>query len=296
MKKFTLLTALLFTIVCIKTSLADDARLLFEATLDTEPGKELTTSLIAGSVTISSWSNNQVSVKVYGNDEAEEKIVFKADANESGVKVEGKQTDKKDFKNLTIKVEIIVPENYHIKLYSAGGNFSVKNIIGMIEANTSGGNIKLENTKGNLTAHTAGGNIIIETSSGDIEATTSGGNVSITGFNGNVDVATAGGHINLSGSNGQIEASTAGGNIKLDYTGTNKGIDMSTLGGNITATLPSDFSADANIGTLVGKITCDFAKVEAKSSVSSYVKAKFNGGGEVFKCTTSAGNITVSRR
>lgn len=297
MTKFTALIAVLFIAVTApKTLYCDDARLLFESTLDTEPGKELTTSLIAGSITISSWSNNQVNVKVYGNDEAEEKIVFKAESNEDGVKVEGKQKESKNFRNLTIKVEILVPESYNIKLYSAGGSFSVKNIKGIIEANTSGGNIKIENTIGNLTAHTAGGNVTIESSNGNIEATTSGGSVSINGFDGNVDVSTAGGHISMIGSNGKVDASTAGGNIMLDYSGKNLGIEMSTLGGNISATLPTDFDANADIGTLVGKITCDFAKVESKSSVSSYVKAKFNNGGEVFKCTTSAGNIIVSKK
>lgn len=297
MIRFTiLLAALFFTAAGTKTLLADDARLLFESTLDTEPGKELTTSLIAGSITISSWSNNQVNVKVYGNDEAEEKIVFKAESNETGVKVEGKQKETKNFRNLTIRVEIIVPENYNIKLYSAGGSFSVRNINGFIDANTSGGNIKIESTRGNLLAHTAGGNITIESSVGDIEATTSGGSVTISGFEGNINVSTAGGHISLTGSNGKVDASTAGGNIHLDYSGKNMGIEMSTLGGNISATLPTDFDANADIGTLVGKITCDFAKVEAKSSVSSYVKAKFNNGGEVFKCTTSAGNIVVSKK
>jgi hypothetical protein len=264
--------------------------------MDTQPNKELITSLIAGGVTISTWNNNQVNIKVYGNDEAEEKIVFKAESNENGVKVEGKQKETKNFKNLTIRVEITVPVNYNIKLYSAGGSFTVSGVNGLIEANTSGGNIKIENTAGNITAHTAGGNIIVETSKGDIEATTSGGSISATGFDGNIDASTAGGHIDLVGGNGKIEASTAGGNIHLDYTGKNMGIDMTTLGGNITATLPTDFSANADIGTLVGKITCDFAKVESKSSVSSYVKTKFNNGGEEFKCTTSAGNIIVSKK
>ncbi len=297
MKKYTFLFALiLFAAISAKSVFADDARLLFESTLDTEPNKELITSLIAGGVTISTWQNNQVNVKVYGNDEAEEKIVFKAESNENGVKVEGKQKESKNFQNLTIRVEITVPVNYNIKLYSAGGSFSVIGVNGKIDANTSGGNIKIENTEGNILAHTSGGNITIETSHGNIEASTSGGTITATGFNGNIDASTAGGHIDLTGGNGKIEASTAGGNIHLDYTGKNMGIDMSTLGGNITATLPTDFNADANIGTLVGKITCDFAKVENKSSVSSYVKAKFNNGGEVFKCTTSAGNINISKK
>jgi hypothetical protein len=276
--------------------IADDARLLFESTLDTEPGKELVTSLIAGGVTISTWQNNQVNVKVYGNDEAEEKIVFFAESNESGVKVEGKQKETKNFKNLTIKVEILVPENYNIKLYSSGGSFSVKDVKGMIEANTSGGSISIKNTVGNLKAYTAGGNVTIESSDGNIEASTAGGSISVNGFNGSVDVSTAGGHISLVGGNGRIDGSTAGGNILLDYTGQNLGIDISTLGGNITVTLPDNFDANADIGTLVGKITCDFAKVESKSHVTSYVKAKFNNGGEVFKCTTSAGNIVVSKK
>src|SRR4030095_11459000 len=224
------------------------------------------------------------------------KVIFTAEATETGVKVDGKQKESKNFKNLTIRVEIIVPVSYNIKLYSTGGSFTVKDVNGKIEANSSGGNIAIENKNGNLEAYTSGGNISIESSLGNIEASTSGGRISVNGFEGNVDASTAGGDINLTGSNGKIVASTAGGNIHLDYTGKNMGIDMTTLGGNITATLPTDFDANADIGTLVGKITCDFARVDSKSSVSSYVKTKFNNGGEVFKCTTSAGNIVVSKK
>jgi len=297
MKIFKVLLSIAVLIaVNSKSLISDDARLLFEKTLQTEPGKLLETSLIAGSVTVSSWSNNEVNVKVYGNDEAEEKIVFFAENLESGVKVEGKQKESKNFKNLTIRVEIIVPQNYDVQLHSAGGSFKISGITGKIEANSSGGSITVENTVGDLKTYTAGGNIFIESSKGNIDASTSGGRISINGFNGNIDVSTAGGDINLVGENGRIDASTAGGNIRLDYIGTNMGIDMSTLGGNITASLPSDFNADADIGTLVGKITCDFANVEGKNKVSSYVRAKFNSGGEVFRCTTSAGNIVVNKK
>jgi len=275
---------------------ADDARLLFEKTLQTEPGKELVTSLIAGGVIVSTWTNNEVNVKVYGNDEAEEKVIFIAENTETGVKVEGKKKESGNFKHLTLRVEVIVPQNYNVKLFSSGGSLEVNNLKGKIEANTSGGNIKIENTNGNIEAYTAGGNISIETSNGDITASTSGGKILINGFNGNVDASTAGGDINLTGTEGKIAASTAGGNIRLDYTGKNMGIDLSTLGGNITATLPSDFNADADIGTLAGKVRCDFAQVETKNKIYSYVKAKFNGGGEDFKCTTSAGNITITKK
>lgn len=297
MKLPVFLTISLLTILLMgKLTMADDARLLFEKTISTESGKELITSLVAGGIEISTWDNNEVNVKVYGNDEAEEKIIFSAEQTSTGVKVEGKQKDSKNFKNLTIRVEITVPRNYDLKLYSSGGNLSVKDITGKIETNTSGGNIKIDNSSGNLEAYTAGGNVAISVSTGDIKVSTSGGKISVSGFNGNVDVSTAGGDIVLDGKNGKIDASTAGGSIKLDYEGKNMGIDMSTLGGNINASLPGDFDADADIGTLAGKITCDFAKVQKENHVSSFIRAKFNNGGETFKCTTSAGNITVTKK
>jgi len=287
---------LLAIILMGKIALADDARLLFEKTISTSSGKELITSLVAGGIEISTWDKNEVNVKVYGNDEAEEKIIFSAEETSTGVKVEGKQKDSKNFRNLTIRVEIVVPKNYDLKLYSSGGNLTVKDITGKIETNTSGGNIKIDNTSGNLEAYTAGGNVAISLSIGDIKVSTSGGKISVDDFNGNIDVSTAGGDIVLDGKNGKIDASTAGGSIKLDYEGKNMGIDMSTLGGNINASLPGDFDADADIGTLAGKITCDFAKVQKDNHVSSYIRAKFNNGGETFKCTTSAGNITVTKK
>lgn len=297
MKLSAILTISLLTFLLMgKLTVADDARLLFEKTISTESGKELITSLVAGGIEISTWDKNEVNVKVYGNDEAEEKIIFTAEQTSTGVKVEGKQKDQKNFRNLTIRVEIVVPKSYDLKLYSSGGNLSVKDITGKIETNTSGGNIKIDNTAGNLEAYTAGGNVSISISSGDIKVSTSGGKITVDDFNGNVDVSTAGGDIVLEGKNGKIDASTAGGSIKLDYTGKNMGIDMSTLGGNITASLPGDFDADADIGTLAGKIACDFAKVQKDNHVSSYVRAKFNNGGETFKCTTSAGNITVTKK
>lgn len=297
MKLSAYLTLSLLAILLMgKPTQADDARLLFEKTISTESGKELITSLVAGGIEISTWDKNEVNVKVYGNDEAEEKIIFSAEQTSTGVKVEGKQKDSKNFKNLTIRVEIVVPKNYDLKLYSSGGNLSVKDITGKIETNTSGGNIKIDNTSGNLEAYTAGGNVAISVSTGDIKVSTSGGKISVNDFNGNIDVSTAGGDIVLEGKNGKIDASTAGGSIKLDYTGKNMGIDMSTLGGNINASLPGDFDADADIGTLAGKITCDFAKVQKDNHVSSYIRAKFNNGGETFKCTTSAGNITVTKK
>ena len=279
-----------------QTARASDTGLLFEKTLQTEPNKELIVTLFAGNITVNTWSNNEVNVKFYGNDEAQDMLIFQAENIESGVKVEAMRKGSKNINNLNIKAEITVPVNYDALLFTSGGNLSINGLIGKVEANTSGGNITANNTTGNIEAYTSGGNVVIDNNTGNISASTAGGNITVNSFNGSVNVSTMGGHVTLNGSNGKIDASTAGGNISVDYSGKNSGMDLSTMGGNITASLPSDFDADAEIGTLAGKITCEFADVENKNKYINHIKAKFNSGGESFKCTTSAGNIVVTKK
>ncbi|HEY3249807.1 MAG TPA: hypothetical protein VGK25_01685 [Ignavibacteria bacterium] len=292
--KFTLILTIIAFL--IQNAVSNDTRLLFEKTLQTESGKELLVTLIAGNITVSTWPNSEVNIKVYGNDEAEDKVIFNAENTETGVKVEATKKGTKNFKNLNIKVEVIVPVSYNARLFSSGGNLKVNDLNGKVEANTSGGNIIADNINGNVEAYTSGGNVIIDKNMGNIDASTAGGNITVESFEGNVNVSTMGGHVTLTGSNGKVDASTAGGNINVDYSGKNLGMELSTMGGNITANLPSDFDADAEIGTLAGRINCDFAEVENKNKVTNHLKAKFNSGGELFKCTTSAGNIVIVKK
>jgi len=282
--------------VMVQTASSTDTRLLAEMNVATEPGKELIASMISGNITVTVGENNNVNAKFYGNDEAENKLVFSAVSTETGVKVECLKKGTDNLKKLNLKVEITVPLNYSAKLFTSGGNLSITGLTGNVEGNTSGGNIVANNINGKVEAYTSGGNVVIENNTGDLSISTAGGNISVNSFNGNVDASTMGGHISLTGSNGKIEASTAGGNINVDYTGSNKGMDLSTMGGNITANLPSDFKADAEIGTMAGKVTCDFAEIENKNKITNHVKTKFNSGGEEFKCTTSAGNIVILKK
>jgi len=287
---------LTFFVLIVQTAITSDTRLLYEKTLQTEPNKELIVTLFAGNIIVNTWTNNEVNVKFYGNDEAQDKLIFNADNTETGVKVEAMRKGTGNIKNLNIKVEIFVPADYDAKLFSSGGNLTVNDLNGKIEANTSGGNVTVNNTTGNIEAYTSGGNVVVDNNKGNLNISTAGGNITANSFNGSVNVSTMGGHVTLNGSNGKVEASTAGGNISVDYSGKNLGIDLSTMGGNITATLPGDFDANAELGTLAGRITCDFADVNNKNKISCHVKTKFNSGGETFNCTTSAGNIVVVKK
>lgn len=273
-----------------------DLKLLVDKTLPTQTGQKLNVDAFAGSVKITTGSTNEVTVKIYGNSAAEEKLDFNVSSESYGVKVKTtKKSGSNNINGLELKFEITVPLDYNVKVSTGGGSITLTSLNGEVEINTAGGSVSLGNIKGDIDVSTAGGNITVEQNTGKLKLSTAGGNIKAEKFEGNVDASTAGGNINLTGSNGKVEGSTAGGNIHLDYTGKNNGVELSTMAGQISLSLPADFDADADLSTVVGKIKNDFDNTNgAKGKVN--MKGKLNNGGEPLKCTTMAGDIKVTKK
>jgi DUF4097 and DUF4098 domain-containing protein YvlB len=290
-------TTLIFLMLMTNTTFfaGNDLKLLLDKTVQTEPGKLLDLNTIAGDINITVSDRNEANVKIYGNDNAEQSIVFTADNSSEGIKVDGTKKENEKIKDVQVRIEVTLPVSYNMKMNTGGGEVVVTGSNGSINFNTAGGNVRIDKTVGDIDGSTAGGNVTISDARGKLKFSTSGGNISVSGAEGNIDISTAGGNISLSGSNGSIKASTAGGNISLDYTGENMGIDLSTAAGKIKAELPADFNADADISTMVGKIKCDFASAET-SKLFSNLKTKFNSGGKLFKCSTAAGDIIINKK
>jgi len=279
------------------TLYSQQSNIIEENTLSTEKGKTLTISTFAGTIDITTWDKNEVSVKVTGNNTADEMMIFDMSSTSTGVKIDGQK--KSDFKkksyNVNINYDIKVPADYNIDAFTGGGEISVSNLTGSVKVNTSGGNITTNNITGNISGSTAGGNVTITKNTGTLDISTQGGNIKAEGFNGKVTVSTMGGNLVLTGTGGTVNGHTGGGNITLDFSGKNEGIELSTMAGNIKLNLPSDIDADADISTLVGKIDTDFASAD-NGKLSSFLKTTINAGGNKLKCTTSAGNISVNKK
>lgn len=273
----------------------DDLRLLMEKTLQTEPGKKLEVNTKAGDIRITVSDRSEVNVKIYGNDNAEQSMGFTAENVSSGILVDVTKKAGELMKDVSIRIEVMVPVSYDLLLNTGGGEIAVTGSNGKVNFSTGGGNVNIDRTVGDVDGSTAGGNVDVSNTKGDVRISTAGGNVALTSFDGDVDISTAGGNISLSGTNGLVKASTAGGNISLVYSGENKGVDLSTAAGKIKVDLPADFNANADISTLVGKIKCDFATVE-NSRIMSSLQAKFNNGGKSFKCSTAAGDIIINKK
>lgn len=241
------------------SSMDDDLQLIKEKSFNISPGKDLHVELSSGDVKVTYWNNNEINVKIFGNENAMEKINFTMDGTEDFVKITGKNKSSTSswFSNISVEVEIKVPAQFNLDISTAGGDIKCGGITGNASLSTSGGDIW-----------------------GDK-------------FSGVLDASTSGGDIFLFCKDAKINGETSGGDIKLEYEGENRGIDLSTSGGDIDIKLEKDFKASMELSTSGGDVSCSLTMSNVKKTSSSRLVADLNGGGEKLSAHTSGGDISV---
>ena len=207
---------------------------------------------------------------------------------------------------------------------TAGGNISIGNVRGDATIETSGGGIQVGQVDGALRAETAGGDVVIAGASGQVTAETAGGQIEVGPTGGSVRAQTAGGNIHLRGARGRVVAETAGGSI--DLLQLRAGVRANTSAGRILAAFDAGtktfvasqletsmgdvyvyipvglaLTIDAAIDAAAGHhIVTDFplsilGDKEDFSERTIRGHGTLNGGGEVLRIRTVAGNIEIRK-
>ena len=207
---------------------------------------------------------------------------------------------------------------------TAGGSIHVGNVRGDANIETSGGEIQVGQVDGTLRAETAGGDVVIAGAAGQVVAQTAGGQIQVGPTGGGVRAETAGGSIRLQGARGRVVAETAGGSI--DLLQLEAGVRASTSAGRILA----EFNASAKtfaasqLETSMGDVYV-YLPVDLRLTIDAAIDAaaghhivtdfplsilgdkedfgertirghgNLNGGGEVLRIRTVAGNIEIRK-
>jgi len=211
-----------------------------------------------------------------------------------------------------------------VEARTAGGSIRVGDVKGDATVQTSGGEIVAGFVQGSLRAETAGGDLVLRGASGPLEARTAGGQIQVGESGATVRAQTAGGSIRLQGARGRVEVRTAGGSIDLlqmrnavHAANAAGGIlaqvdadlkkfaasELETTVGDVQVYLPANLpvTVDAVIDMATGhKILSDFplnVQKEGEPFVPTKVRAEgaLNGGGEVLRIRTVAGNIEIRK-
>jgi hypothetical protein len=207
---------------------------------------------------------------------------------------------------------------------TAGGSIHIGNVRGDATIETSGGEIQVGQVGGALRAETAGGDVVIAGAAGQVMAETAGGQIQVGPTGGSVRAQTAGGNIRLRGARGRVVADTAGGSIDLLQLGA--GVRANTSAGRILAEFDANtktfvasqlessvgdvyvylpvglsLTIDAAIDAAAGHhIVTDFplsilGDKEDFSERTIRGHGTLNGGGEILRIRTVAGNIEIRK-
>jgi len=188
-------------------------------------------------------------------------------------------------------------------LKTGGGHIRVASVQGTAHFETGGGNITLEHSGAELAAETGGGEITVGEAAGTVRAHTSGGGIKVVRMFGPTDLETSGGSIYLTQVDSAVKASTSDGGITAWFVAPKKpsGVcELQSSSGDITVHLPRELPVTIDALVMHGgdhRVIVDPAfplKVsydDLKGSHTVRAEGDLNGGGEVLKLRTVAGNI-----
>lgn len=205
---------------------------------------------------------------------------------EDGALVETHWIDERRNQSSSHRIEISVPRRFSVRLKSAGGSLSLRDVSGEFSGSTGGGEITIERAGGRADLSTGGGSVSVTNSRLSGYVGTGGGTVTITGVAGD-----------LRGSSGTGEVYYGKAGQTLSYAGSGEGVTdsdgkriINKSGGNVSITSAEN---GAQINTGGGSITIGTTDgdVSASTGGGDISVATMRGNGSL---TTGAGDVTVN--
>lgn len=192
-------------------------------------------------------------------------------------------------------------------LHTTGGHIRVASVEGIAHLETGGGNVTLQHAGTELVAETTGGQIEVGEAAGLVRAKTGGGGIRVVRLSGPTNLQTTGGSIYLTQVDSAVRASAAAGGITAWFVGPPKGLggcELASNDGDIVVYLPRQLAVTIDARVQMGddhRVIVDPAfpikvSYDDSSSGSRTVRAEgaLNGGGEVIRLRTVAGNIRLA--
>ena len=131
----------------------------------------------------------------------------------------------------------------------------------------------------------------------DLSVETHNGGISIHGVNGKIDFTAVNGGVVLKRVGGAVRGSTTNGGLVIELSGDRwegETLDVSTTNGGIVMSVPENYSANLQTGTVNGSVDVDFP-VTVQGKISKQVALNLGAGGATVKATTTNGGVRLKR-
>jgi len=131
----------------------------------------------------------------------------------------------------------------------------------------------------------------------DLSIETHNGGIAIAEVNGRIDFNATNGGVVLKRVGGTVRGSTTNGGLVVELSGDRwdgETLDVSTTNGGVVMSVPENYSAHLETGTVNGSISVDFP-VTVQGRINKELAVNLGSGGATVKATTTNGGVRVKR-
>jgi DUF4097 and DUF4098 domain-containing protein YvlB len=131
----------------------------------------------------------------------------------------------------------------------------------------------------------------------DLSLETQNGGIAISDVNGRIDFSALNGGVVLRRVGGNVHGSTTNGGLVVELTGDRwdgETLDVRTTNGGVKMSVPANYSARLETGTVNGSINVDFP-VTVQGRLTKELAVNLGAGGATVRAMTTNGGVHIER-
>ena len=131
-----------------------------------------------------------------------------------------------------------------------------------------------------------------------LSLTSSNGGIEIADVDGQIAFRTVNGGVKLARLAGHVRGRTSNGGVNVDLDGTTwngDGLDVETNNGGVSMSIPSNYSARLETGTVNGRMNIDFP-VTVQGKIGRSIETQLGSGGPLLRVRTSNGGVNIRQK
>jgi DUF4097 and DUF4098 domain-containing protein YvlB len=131
----------------------------------------------------------------------------------------------------------------------------------------------------------------------DLSLETHNGGIAIVDVNGRIDFTALNGGVVLKRVGGTVRGSTTNGGLVIELTGDRwdgDSLDVRTTNGGIILSVPENYSANLQTGTVNGSVNVDFP-ITVQGQINKQIALNLGSGGAMVKAMTTNGGVHLKR-
>ncbi|MBO0726717.1 MAG: hypothetical protein J2P52_14030 [Blastocatellia bacterium] len=124
------------------------------------------------------------------------------------------------------------------------------------------------------------------------------GGIGVSEVHGQIEFSTMNGGVSLRQLAGNVKGQTMNGGLSIDLAGNGwegEGMNVSTTNGGVTLSIPENYSARLETGTVNGGLKTDFP-ITLQGEVKRELSLDLGSGGQTIRAMTTNGGVSIKRK